>query len=325
MFYLVDTMDFKNKTESDIKFEDIKDQPITKIDEQIVKQLEFYFSDANLFNDKFLLKQINNDVWVDINVLLTFKRLVAISNDPTVIGSAVKKFPDSIVEVDELNTKIRRKVDNTVAVSTKNNVDEMVERSVYCKGFPKEATMDEILQFSAAYNNIVRVIQRKLDNKRFKGSVYLVFNSKDQAEKFLKLESVKYENIELKRMWQRDFLKEKSLQYQHFKAKEIEKKKIKNELASKKGYLIKADNVKTFVTIDNIKTMCAELNWQVDIVNIIQTEQIAWILLKPIKTAKDLLKNFPPKKNRLNIKFSIPEIKVEEIVLNNIINGLFVQ
>lgn len=325
MFYLVDTMEFNSKTESNIKFEDIKNQPITKIDEQIVKQLEFYFSDANLLNDKFLLRQINNDVWVDINVLLTFKRLVAISNDPIVIGSAVKKFPNSIVEVDELNTKIRRKVDNIVSVSTKNNVDEMIERSIYCKGFPKEATMDEILLFSVAYNDIVRVIQRKLDNKQFKGSLYLVFNSKDQAEKFLKLESVKYKNVELKRMWQRDFLKEKSLQYQHFKAKEIERKKIKNEQDSKKGYLIKADNVKTFVTIDNIKTMCAEFNWQVDNVNIIQTEQIAWILLKPIKTANDLLKNLPKKRNRLNIKFSIPGKKVEDIVLKNIINGLFVQ
>lgn len=318
-------MEFNSKTESDVKFEDKKNQPITKIDEQIVKQLEFYFSNGNLINDKLLLKQINNDGWVDINVLLTFKRLVTISNDPTVIGSAVKKFPDSIVEVDELNTKIRRKAHNTVPVSTKNSVDEMIERSIYCKGFPKEATMDEILQFSAAYNDIVRVIQRKVDNKQFKGSIYLVFNSKDQAEKFLKLESVKYGNVELKRMWQRDFLKEKSLQYQYFKAKEIEKKKIKNEIASKKGYLIKANNVKMFVTIDNIKTMCAEFNWQVDIVNIIQTEQIAWILLKPIITAKDLLKNLPKKRNRLNIKFSIPEKKVEEIVLNNIINGLIVQ
>ena len=71
---------------------------------------EYYFSDANLRRDKFLLKQIseNEGGWVELAVLLTFKRLKSMSEEASVIASAVLKSSEGLVEVSEDKLKLRR-------------------------------------------------------------------------------------------------------------------------------------------------------------------------------------------------------------------------
>ena len=55
----------------------------------IIRQLEYYFGDANLAKDKFMKDQIAKDEgWVPLDVLLTFKRLKSLSEDKKVIVDA---------------------------------------------------------------------------------------------------------------------------------------------------------------------------------------------------------------------------------------------
>lgn len=288
-------------------------------DAKIVKQLEYYFSDTNLPYDKFLQNEIKiDDGWVKIVVLLTFKRLAAISDNKAVIAAAVKKSPNTILEVDETNEKIRRKPDHVVPVANSEFLNDMIERSVYCKGFSKTTTMDELLDFAATFgdNTITKVTPRRLKNKEFKGSLYFTFNTKEQADIFLKQASVKYNNVELERKWEKDFLIEKKKEYDEKIAKKDEKIRAETEKYFKKGYLLKVDNVNANTSVDKIKELCSSYDWQVAFVKIVDEEKIAWIRLKPVALAKDLLEAINCEKNDLNVVFSLPEEEIEQTILN---------
>lgn len=294
-------------------------EDMSKVKKQIIKQLEFYFSDTNLPYDKFLRNETKvDDGWVKISVLLTFKRLASISKDPAVIASAIKDCADSILEVDETNEKIRRKLDNAIPVADQEFLNNMIDRSIYCKGFPKTATMDELLDYAATLGDktVIKVTPRRLKTKEFKGSLYLTFNTKEQAEDFLKRDSVKYNDVELERMWERDFLDEKKKEYDEKLAAKDERKKAETEKYFKKGYLLKADKLDENMTVDGIKAVCAKFEWQVAFVKIVDTEKVAWIRLKPVKTAKDSLQDTADQSNDLNLTFSLPQDDDEQEVLN---------
>uniref|UniRef100_A0A2S2PSI4 La n=1 Tax=Schizaphis graminum TaxID=13262 RepID=A0A2S2PSI4_SCHGA len=182
---------------------------IANRDTRIVKQLEFYFSDTNLPYDKFLQAQIkHDDGWVPISVLLTFKMLKSITRNSDVIASAVKNADDSIVEVDKTDKKIRRKPKIVAPVPKRSLFKEIVDRSIYCSGFPKTATVDELLEFAETFgdNVITKTTFMRFNSKAFKGSLYFTFSSKDEAEKFLEKKSVEYNGFEIERMWESDFL-----------------------------------------------------------------------------------------------------------------------
>ncbi|XP_050541211.1 la protein homolog isoform X2 [Daktulosphaira vitifoliae] len=180
-----------------------------EVDSKILKQIEYYFSDINIKYDKFLQNKLKaDDGWVEISVLLTFKRLASISKNPMVIAHAIQKATNSIVEVNENKDKIRRKPENVVPVTDDEYLNEMIKRSIYCTGFPKTATLDELLNYAASLNdfNITKVTPRKLKTKEFRGILYFTFETEEQAEAFLKLECVKYGDVKLERKWAKDIL-----------------------------------------------------------------------------------------------------------------------
>lgn len=81
----------------------------TDLEQKIIRQIEYYFGDINLPRDKFLQEKIKEDEgWVTLDVLLTFKRLAALSSDPEVITKAVEKSEHKLVEVSEDRKKLRR-------------------------------------------------------------------------------------------------------------------------------------------------------------------------------------------------------------------------
>lgn len=186
-------------------------------DSRIVKQLEFYFNETNLPYDKFLQARIKlDDGWVPISVLLTFKMLKCITRDPAVIASAVRHAAvDSIVEVDDTDVKIRRKPEIAAPVVNRGLFKEIVQRSIYCSGFPRTATVDELLAFAETFgdNVITKTTFMRFSSKEFKGSLYFTFSTKDEADKFLAKKSVKYNGVEIARMWESDFLENFKAQF----------------------------------------------------------------------------------------------------------------
>ena len=76
---------------------------------KIIDQVEYYFSNENLANGRYLQKKIKeNNGWISLKVLLTFHRLAKLTNDARDVVSSLKKSESGLLEVDEKNQSIRR-------------------------------------------------------------------------------------------------------------------------------------------------------------------------------------------------------------------------
>lgn len=208
----------------------------SKQERAIIRQVEYYFGDANLHRDKFLSEQIskNEGGWVPLSVLVTFKRLASLTTDFDEIVNALNKSDEGLVEISEDKQSLRRHPERPVPEHNEERRKEIQERTVYAKGFPLESQMTEILDFVSAYEKVVNVTMRKHYDKptksyKFKGSIFVTFEKKEQAKEFFEKEKIIYKERELLRKWQIDYLKEKQEEYQKKNEKRKNKKEAKPE------------------------------------------------------------------------------------------------
>merc|ERR1711923_347210 len=85
------------------------EQPDEDLCEKITQQVEFYFSDANITKDKFLLKHVkrNKEGFVSLKLISSFKRVKHLTKDWRQVAFAIKKCSKRL-EVNDLETKVRR-------------------------------------------------------------------------------------------------------------------------------------------------------------------------------------------------------------------------
>lgn len=101
-----------------------------ELEQKIIKQVEYYFGDINLPRDKFLkAKTEEDDGWVTIEVLLSFKKLASISEDPEIIANALKKCESGLLEVSEDNKKVRRNPEKVVPELNETRKRELTGRT----------------------------------------------------------------------------------------------------------------------------------------------------------------------------------------------------
>ncbi|KAL9229605.1 hypothetical protein vseg_005055 [Gypsophila vaccaria] len=81
--------------------------PDPKLYSEILKQIDYYFSNENLVRDTFLRRQMDENGWVLVDVISNFNRVKSLTNDTFQILEAVR--PSSVVEVQ--GDKIRRRDD----------------------------------------------------------------------------------------------------------------------------------------------------------------------------------------------------------------------
>jgi hypothetical protein len=165
----------------------VKDpEPTSKLEQDIIKQIEFGFSDANLSRDKFLQDLIQQDHgWVSLTALTNVERLARLSMDHAVITGAIRKSVTGIMEVNGDGSKIRRDPE-----TTRKAWKELYSRTLYLKGFPVEADMDTVRKFLddrvVEYEKVIYRRERAGDAKgKFKGSVFTIFKTYEQAMEFL--------------------------------------------------------------------------------------------------------------------------------------------
>lgn len=169
-----------------------KDKVNNATERKIMRQVEYYFGDANMNRDKFLLDQVAKDPegWVPITVLLTFKRLASLSSNATVIAEAVMKSDEGLVEVSEDKTKIRRHPERPLPEHNEERRKEIMSRTAYAKGFPLDINMDALLEYFTGFEKVVHINMRKYLDKptktyKFKGSVFVTFENKEQTQNFI--------------------------------------------------------------------------------------------------------------------------------------------
>ncbi|EYC26593.1 hypothetical protein Y032_0010g853 [Ancylostoma ceylanicum] len=186
--------------------ENVAPAPAESVDEKIVRQLEYYFGNINLPKDKFLQDSMKQDEgWVPIKTLLTFNRLAAITTDADVISKAVKASESDIISVSEDGLKIRRNIGNPLPENSLEYWQKIKHCTVYMKGFEQNTTLDDIMAFARKYGKVENVLMRRTKPDRiFKGSVFITYKTREEAEKAQK-DDAKFGEIELTKMMQDDY------------------------------------------------------------------------------------------------------------------------
>lgn len=161
-----------------------KEETTSTDPEEILKQVEFYFSDQNLPKDKFLFKTTQqNDGWVPISTIATFSRMRKFRPLSAVVDAL--KQSKELLEVSEDEESVRRKI--PLVEPKKEQIEEARKRSIYAKGFPDEHKdlQVELEKYFEKYGPVKEVRMRRTDDKTFKNSVFVEFATVDDATKFL--------------------------------------------------------------------------------------------------------------------------------------------
>jgi lupus La protein len=179
--------------------------------------------------DKFLLSKVggHENRPVDLSLLHSFQRMRRFQP----FSAVVDALKDSAtLELTDNDTCVRRKVplpetitDAPDATVVKVFEDEAMQRSVYAKGFgPEEpSTQFDIEAFFTPYGPLNAVRLRRTQDKTFKGSVFVEFDSEETQKKFLALDP--------KPKWKgtTELLIKSKKEYCDDKVKDIEAGKIK--------------------------------------------------------------------------------------------------
>ncbi|XP_069698427.1 la protein homolog [Periplaneta americana] len=286
----------------------VREEKIPTLNSQIVRQIEYYFGDINLPRDKFLQEQIKlDDGWVPLDVMLKFKRLSNLTTDCDVIVSALKA--SELMEVSEDKKKIRRNPGAPLPVFNEERRKELMTRTVYCKGFPLETTtLDKLLEFFNAYGPIDNVQMRSYKDKKenkfvFKGSVFVIFKTKELATKFLDQDVVKYEDIDLLKKWQSIYIEDKRKERMEKKMnskKPSNSHNVKQERKQKdelpKGAILHLKGMNGETTMEDIREKLMNEGLDVAYVDFKKGDNDAWIRLIGENSSKEFVEKLEDKK-----------------------------
>lgn len=143
----------------------------------ILKQMEFYFSDANLCKDRFLSNLIKQDPYVDLNVFISFNKIQELTTSPERIAKALQG--STMLALSEDGNKVRR----ITPIVKRENVDEC---TIYVQNLPFDADHETLITVFSHYGKVVYVsVPRYKSNKKIKGFAFVEFDTPQEAQKCL--------------------------------------------------------------------------------------------------------------------------------------------
>ena len=157
----------------------------------LVKQLEFYFSDANLRQSKFLTSLYNQDPWIKLSIFLTFNKVASMLKDIlgenaddlakiTELQKALQFVKSDSIILSECNTLVSRKHPFT-SVSA-SNVDKC---TLYVENLPLDADHDYVRNNFSSYGTVLYVSLPKFKSGKSKGFAFVEFDSPDIVDKIV--------------------------------------------------------------------------------------------------------------------------------------------
>lgn len=180
--------------------EDNKVSKKQKLDNDLAKvanQLEYYFSDVNIVNDKFLLDEFKkDDGWIKLTTLLTFQRLKSLTEDPEKLANSLENHgTEGFLELSSCKSKVKRKKPLPDIDQFKK---ELQARTLHISGFPLDSTFDDLHRFCVKYGEVESVsMRRHFKTRAFKGCIMAVFKKQEDAKKVLDSELLKLKDREL--------------------------------------------------------------------------------------------------------------------------------
>ncbi|TPX41874.1 hypothetical protein SeMB42_g05373 [Synchytrium endobioticum] len=154
----------------------------------VLKQVEYYFSDANLPTDLWLLRELHsNKGWLKIESLCRFNNMKRLSTDIPFIAAALKASKE-LLEVSSDDTKVRRRGYPASLNEERKDGLPTVQRTIYVKGYPKdlkdiEQTVKSSFETFGAIAHVKPRTKKAGGDLVFKGSVYIEYTDVESARR----------------------------------------------------------------------------------------------------------------------------------------------
>jgi La-related protein 7 len=124
--------------------------------QKVVKQVEFYFSDANLPTDKYLMKFVKKDPegFVPIPFLANFRKVKNLVSNHSLVAAALRTSSQLVVSED--GKKVRR-----LHPLADTDIEEVQSRTVVAENLPNDYSIQNLEKRFGAVGNVklVRVFQ----------------------------------------------------------------------------------------------------------------------------------------------------------------------
>uniref|UniRef100_A0A5B7AK57 Putative la-related protein 1A n=1 Tax=Davidia involucrata TaxID=16924 RepID=A0A5B7AK57_DAVIN len=144
----------------------------------IVKQIEYYFSDVNLQNDRYLLSLMDDKGWVPISKIADFKRVKKMSTDiPFILdalqsSSAVEVQGDKVRRRDEWSKWIPPSAEHKLSSAAESPQEQLVEKVIVTlknNGFNDKNSVDSFGrtdEFPSSNESVVEHLSSDRDAKK---------------------------------------------------------------------------------------------------------------------------------------------------------------
>lgn len=141
---------------------------------KLLKQIEFYFSDSNYPKDKFLRAQAsqNEEGFVPLSVIATFQRMKQMGATAELLADVVRR--SEALELNKDATMVKR-------VKPLPEEDDSIQRSIYSKGWPETATIEDAETYFAQYGKVLSVRIRRRPDRKPKDSIFVEFSTREEA------------------------------------------------------------------------------------------------------------------------------------------------
>lgn len=287
------------------------EEPSEDLLAKIKTQVEYYFGNVNMQRDRFLIEQTKLDEgWIPMTIMLNFKMLAALSKNVDVILKALET--SDLMEVSGDKKKIRRSPKHPLPEYNEEYRKAQEARTVYAKGFPlTDTTIEKLKTFFEPYKPYETIVMRKYQDKdkvfKFKGSIFVQFETRDDAEAFMNVESVKYEDTELIRKWAADYTAGKAQEKEERRKKKADKTKKSTTEETKeteddveqnsagtesklpKGSIIYFSGVPENCTRENVKECLDKFDADIAYIDFQRGNTEGWVRLQGENAAKPLL------------------------------------
>ncbi|XP_011169375.2 la protein homolog [Solenopsis invicta] len=285
-----------------------EEEPSEALLAKIKAQVEYYFSNANMQRDKFLIEQTKLDEgWIPMSIMLNFKMLAALSKNANVILKALET--SDLIEISEDKKKIRRSPKHPLPEYNEEYRKAQEARTVYVKGFPMTGTtIEELKAFFEPYKPFETIMMRRYQDKnkvyQFKGSIFIQFETVDGAKALMSVESLKHQDTELIRKWAADYNAEKALEREERRKKKDKKKSTAEEKQLEeeevqeippednklpKGSVIYFSGVSRTCTREDIKESLSKFDAEIAYIDFQRGQTEGWVRLQGENAAKPVL------------------------------------
>jgi len=148
----------KNSTTERIYEEDLISEPCLEVCQKIAEQVEFYFSDANLANDNFLLKHIKKSRTggVSLKLVSSFRGVKKLTRNHQAVAFAVEKCSQKL-QLNSDKTRVHR-----IEGALPDRAKIIVSRTVLALNLsPKQASVDGVKEIFSQFGSIaiVRILR----------------------------------------------------------------------------------------------------------------------------------------------------------------------